>query len=85
MLLRTRKSPLRTFQSAILMREATKSSILAGYQQVVLPYNPSYWRIMFEAIPGKSYRDHVSTNKPSMMVHICNPSYAGDRGRRIKV
>jgi hypothetical protein len=33
----------------------------------------------------KSWGDSISTNKPIVVVHVCNLSYVGDIGRRIKV
>jgi hypothetical protein len=54
---------------------------------VVYIYNPSYsggsW---FKTSLNKKFvSPPISTNKPGMVVHICNPSYAGDIGKRIMV
>jgi hypothetical protein len=42
------------------------------------------WRIWFEASPGKKLvRLHLK-NKLGMVMQLCDPSYPGGRGRRIK-
>jgi hypothetical protein len=42
-------------------------------------------RIEVQGQPGlENLPDPISKNKPGVMVHTCNSSYSGGRGRRIK-
>jgi hypothetical protein len=55
-----------------------------------MPVIPGAWEanIRRKRVPvlGKSKQDPISTNKQSVVVHICNPSYSGgvDKGDPVR-
>jgi hypothetical protein len=49
---------------------------------------PASWeseigKIMIQGQPDQKYNS-ISTNKPGIVVHSCNPNFVGDTGRRSK-
>jgi hypothetical protein len=48
-----------------------------------MPRDAEIGESWFEASPGKMVVRTYFKNELVVLVHICNPSYLGDRGRRI--
>jgi hypothetical protein len=58
--------------------------------QWFMPIIPATWKVDIGKItvqgqPGHKKQDPISTNKLSIVVHFCNPSFTGGIDRRISV